>query len=1400
MDGPKASVLSSAGSKSLLSSSSSKLPLISPNNPASSSLKKEYPLQNQALEKENELNTMLLIGSTSATSVYLPGSKEKKEIEEVNHITNAIPLPTSTSTSTSTSSINSTINPHPPPPARPADLLQTKLDEITSKVSEIRSKRTTLARKLNEMRITGAAKGDKKQQLENSLFILQKKKAFDGILKRRLEQLELDKSIQEIEYKQALVLAKISLYEEEVDMRANAKKTEELELRKDEWISDKKFGPVLTQLNQMGDGGDTSGVVNHMLESIEVDDDNINKELTKILTESLPRVHQRKVKSLSTDRQHLFNERLILTNQLDHIRSKTSSEESWLQKEKEAIDNLMTGLTFIEEDILPKRNTAASVMADMETEQAFLKDEPTTALWHEMDGRFQEIITSKDVRNVENETLGFFFKSREEQSELLFKEKYEEIKDEVILNLAHDIFEDVLIALVKFTVKENMAIVKTLRSNLHMTLIKGILGNNQRATQLPDPSGKFFLYKGNFMDISFDERRKAKVKAREIEQGHINVGDEAMVLLSQALASCYDTQPTPFKEVAINYDKEIAMDDILHSFEDISGRNELVAIENSYFSAVSLQAASQDPYIKFNRNDPPTIVRVFSRTLLQLSLVAVGLASGKVEIYSVLWGIITPPKLCAFTPPVPKKKKNGKITDMREGSGGAYLATLTTTGVLQLWSYASQERISKKKHPSSMFPEHPSDFSVKTPMTCIYTMDPWALSVPNLTAILSSDNSNKNESAQKKNKMAQRQLSETQKGHEVTSFCFHGSMTMLGRQPSVMLGTSGGQLFKLNLDRFVENFDAPLYVLKPFVQLEYQNPKFQDETTRQNLLILGRDTALGNKVEKEIFHFHRDPIVFLEMLALKGNSGRIISVDEKGVVALWNYDKEYFNGQCRFVPEKTAEISVILSSYEEVKPTEVLDSEPPITLLSKMQKWRVSVRDTEIERVQIHTFIPIDEFTIGSSSSTSSVLSQYSVREVEPRETTGGVAHSDVVSVQWYRKLVKRVDSSAQLFKVCLSPDGEDIVVVMQEKKNTLVLVTMLVLDIENLEPHLPFATINLQASDIIRSVVIGPVIRETLTRFAFLTTASGILHVVSLDTGSEVKVDAFGGKKVLTTDMSSVSICNQQHIFAACSEKECQVLVGAFRGFAQDVASPKSGKSGGKRIDPPPTIQPLSTVTYNALRRPLNIQLKLATDAFNFSAALHVEDEGKSSYVNPAEKRVDQHFAKYETKKVCTEIILDIINSDMWNDVNKLRVGDWRRSLLVDVYGSGTELGVVPPTTWPSSERKETQLLAREAESEELESLLAIDEDIFPLGDFQAILDTNLVEKDGDVWKLPALTDALGVPLGIDEEAAQIQLLSMKKAQDAEQAARKEKASKRRENFEKKIMMKSPRTNTTAK
>lgn len=68
----------------------------------------------------------------------------------------------------------------------------------------------------------------------------------------------------------------------------------------------------------------------------------------------------------------------------------------------------------------------------------------------------------------------------------------------------------------------------------------------------------------------------------------------------------------------------------------------------------------------------------------------------------------------------------------------------------------------------------------------------------------------------------------------------------------------------------------------------------------------GNDNKKGNSVYRELFHFHKSKIVFIEIIMRKSNY--IMTIDEKCVLAIWNYSPDYFEGKSWFRPQYTSHL------------------------------------------------------------------------------------------------------------------------------------------------------------------------------------------------------------------------------------------------------------------------------------------------------------------------------------------------------------------------------------------------------------------------------------------------------------------------------------------------------------
>lgn len=135
---------------------------------------------------------------------------------------------------------------------------------------------------------------------------------------------------------------------------------------------------------------------------------------------------------------------------------------------------------------------------------------------------------------------------------------------------------------------------------------------------------------------------------------------------------------------------------------------------------------------------------------------------------------------------------------------------------------------------------------------------------------------------------------------------------------SVLVGTSDGDIFKVNTDYANPLRDKPLLNAESvFVQRELANPQ---SSLQGSILQAAVKEKSGNKVLRELFHFHRHPITVLHRVGSLSNSEqrrveRFVSIDSEGFIALWNYDPQYFHGVCWFVPERFGKISFQIDEF-----------------------------------------------------------------------------------------------------------------------------------------------------------------------------------------------------------------------------------------------------------------------------------------------------------------------------------------------------------------------------------------------------------------------------------------------------------------------------------------------------
>lgn len=127
---------------------------------------------------------------------------------------------------------------------------------------------------------------------------------------------------------------------------------------------------------------------------------------------------------------------------------------------------------------------------------------------------------------------------------------------------------------------------------------------------------------------------------------------------------------------------------------------------------------------------------------------------------------------------------------------------------------------------------------------------------------------------------------------------FHASMTAVGGQPSVLVGTRCGLVVKWNHASLAG--DAVL--APPAAPFEPVNPLEAPEAAQDRL------QRFPNTPHREFFHAHRAPLVFVGCAA--GTPSVVVTVDAAGLVCLWRYDAEAFSGFGWFEPTMCTQVQL----------------------------------------------------------------------------------------------------------------------------------------------------------------------------------------------------------------------------------------------------------------------------------------------------------------------------------------------------------------------------------------------------------------------------------------------------------------------------------------------------------
>ena len=209
--------------------------------------------------------------------------------------------------------------------------------------------------------------------------------------------------------------------------------------------------------------------------------------------------------------------------------------------------------------------------------------------------------------------------------------------------------------------------------------------------------------------------------------------------------------------------------------------------------------------------------------------------------------------------------------------------------------------------------------------------------------------------------------------------------------------------------------------------------------------------------------------MFLEVVGK--TSERIVSVDVNGVLCIWRYEREYFSGQCRFVPETNLELDHTVMAYAPMGDgEEALPGAPR----RKCRPWTTASSETPAVAETVEEYLPP-----AAAMADQAEFNVYGCRTTHYRPVAAGAAgvpagegegegggdaaafmalfakakEKEHTTVQWYTRRVARRVTKAELSRIAISDDGEALVVAVAHGE----CLTLLPLDFEDLSYKKPF-------------------------------------------------------------------------------------------------------------------------------------------------------------------------------------------------------------------------------------------------------------------------------------------------------------------------------------------------------
>jgi hypothetical protein len=628
------------------------------------------------------------------------------------------------------------------------------------------------------------------------------------------------------------------------------------------------------------------------------------RELLSVLSDS----YAESMRELQRQRQYLHKYRREVESKINVAHAKNGPENAWKIKYSTSVavanasrvprGKMISASARLNEEARERIEDYSERRRAYETEQDWLTRNPSSILWYKLRADYWDEGRRNAIREKAEEArlLVAAFRETNEYRQL---ERDAAVAQKYASKIANEMLQEVADSLAMGLCTHMMNLCR-IADDASVKLVSTLV-------QKPYPSQK-----GTYNKLL---QGLLKDYAKEI-----GFSLEA----SPANPSIVCTQKVPESEPSTKFDRKfdakLVVADLIQSMKDAVSREKLINMESSGFEQMELEPTAVPIQLPGSAG-PLSLLRVLPRPLASQSLLVAGTDIGRFVIWSVPWkngldpGEVKKPAtfyrytptMVAYSPRLPSSER-ASMTEFKECPTSMNLVvTLDSKGTVRMWSLNPTK--SKKSHTNKFI--NGRAFVPYVP-ACIFIVRAPELNLP---MPFDSDNARTSD-----------RLLRPQGNVVPTKVMFHPSMNFAGRAPSLVVGTVGGDLFKLNSDFHLPAAQgAPNLFNYPFVNVEY--PSLAEGIAQ--VAGKGKFASPGsNMVLREVFHYHKGAIVYIDVL--HGLSDTIISVDRTGLLALWKYKEEFFCGSGWFRPYKTLKLDLGFFSYRPVpfEPS-AASSDPP---------------------------------------------------------------------------------------------------------------------------------------------------------------------------------------------------------------------------------------------------------------------------------------------------------------------------------------------------------------------------------------------------------------------------------------------------------------------------------------